>query len=75
MATDERGDVTDQSADRDGGEQGDDQRRVNGYEKHVDPHLLGVLQGNDDDDRDEKTGFFCSDTRLILEPCSARSGL
>src|SRR4051812_25093923 len=53
VAADERGHVADQGADRDGGEQGDDQRRVDGDEEDVDPDLLGVLQGDDDDDRDQ----------------------
>jgi len=50
VATDHWGDVADQGTDRDGGQQGDDEGSVDGDEEDVDPDLLGVLQGDDDDE-------------------------
>ncbi|HEV7400715.1 MAG TPA: hypothetical protein VGN84_10650, partial [Solirubrobacterales bacterium] len=52
---DQRGDVADQDADRDGDQQGDDQRGVDSDEEDFDLDALRVLQGDDDDQRDQDT--------------------
>ena len=53
VATEDRRQVPDQGADRDRDEEDDDQRRVDVDEEDVDADLLGVLQGDDQDERDE----------------------
>jgi hypothetical protein len=49
----DRGRVADQGPDPDRDEQGHDQRRVDCDEEDIDADLLRVLEGDDDDDRDQ----------------------